>query len=305
MNLAILQYYRTVCETGSMAKAAEQLFLSRQALSKSILTLEDAVGVKLCRRKSSGIELTPAGEILYRHTKVLLRDWNKALEELEPLKWEQNVCLRVGYGQMAYNLWEVGHVETFAQIHPEVRMSYEIHPPEQLVRRLEDGQLDLIISSDSGDGKTTFSVLLRRLPHYILLRQDDPLSQNGELYLKDLAHHPIFLNPARRLSENIQKAFLLEGIEADFRPFPSHDPLTLLRTICNTGAIYFDSKLHFLYRDLMEGLTVVPFRYEGPLGLASLNIQATALKAQQENRILQQYIYYLSQRESWSVQRKE
>jgi hypothetical protein len=78
-----------------------------------------------------------------------------------------------------------------------------------------------------------------------------------------------------------------------------------MQTIRNTGAVYFDSKLHFLYRDLMEGLTVVPFHYEGPLGLAFSDLHATALKAQQENRILQQYIYYLSQRESWSVQCKE
>lgn len=65
MNLITLQYYTTVCETGSMAKAAKQLSLSRQALSKAILSLEDLVGIKLLKRNQSGTELTPAGEILY------------------------------------------------------------------------------------------------------------------------------------------------------------------------------------------------------------------------------------------------
>ena len=305
MNLAVLQYYRAVCQAGSIAKAAEQLSLSRQALSKSIIALEDEVGLKLFTRKSSGIELTPAGEILCRHANILLHDWDKALEELEPLKWAQKTILRVGYGQMAYNLWEVGHVEAFAQAHPEVRLTYEIAPPEQLVQHLSEGKLDLIVSSDSGSGKDTFSVLLQRLPHFILVRSDDPLSHKEEIRLEDLARRTVFLNVGRRLSENIQKAFLSAGIEADLRPFPSHDPLTLLRTIRNRGAVYFDSKLRFLYHDLMDGLTAVPFRYEGPLGLAFLDILATAHREQQGNPILRQYITYLAGPESRPMAQKE
>lgn len=130
VNLVVLQYYTAVCELGSMAKAAERLSLSRQALSKAILTLEREVGIKLLRRKKSGTEPTPAGHILYRHAHVLLRNWDKALEELEPLKREQRSVLRVGYGQMTYNLWPAGHAEAFAQAHPEVQFSYEILPPE-------------------------------------------------------------------------------------------------------------------------------------------------------------------------------
>ena len=80
MNLVVLHYYRTVCRAGSIAKAAEQLSLSRQALSKSILALEDEVGLKLFSRKSSGIELTPAGEILCRHAGLLRQGWEDAME---------------------------------------------------------------------------------------------------------------------------------------------------------------------------------------------------------------------------------
>lgn len=305
MNLVVLHYYRAVCRAGSIAKAAEQLSLSRQALSKSILALEDEVGLKLFSRKSSGIELTPAGEILCRHAGLLLQGWEDAMAELEPLRWEQKTLLRVGYGQMAYNLWEVGHAEAFAQAHPEVHLTYEIAPPEQLVQHLAEGKLDLIVSSDSGSGKDTFSVLLQRLPHFILVRSDDPLAQREEIRLEDLARRMVFLNPGHRLSENIQKAFQDAGIDADLRPFPSHDPLTLLRTIRSSGAVYFDSKLRFLYHDLMEGLAAVPFHYEGPLGLAFLDILATARREQQGSPVLRQYISYLAGPESRPMAKKE
>ena len=298
MNLVVLHYYRTVCRAGSIAKAAEQLSLSRQALSKSILSLENEVGLRLFTRKSSGIEPTPAGEILCRHAGLLLRGWEDAMEELEPLRREQKALLRVGYGQMAYNLWEAGHAEAFAQAHPEVRFSYEIAPPDQLFLHFEEGKLDLIVSSDFARSKDTFCVLLQRLPHCILLRSDDPLAQAKALCLQDLAGRTIFLNPGHLLSENIRRAFRAMGIEADFRPFPSHDPLTLLHTIRNSRAIYFDSMLRFIYRDLMEGLTTVPFLYEGPFGLASHDIFAIARREQKANPTLRQYISYLADPQS-------
>lgn len=305
MNLVVLHYYRAVCRAGSIAKAAEQLSLSRQALSKSILALEDEVGLKLFSRKSSGIELTPAGEILCRHAVLLLQGWEDAMAELEPLRWEQKTLLRVGYGQMAYNLWETGHAEAFTQTHPEVRLTYEIAPPDQLYRRFEEGKLDLIISSDFDSSEKFFCAPLRHLPHWILMRNDDPLAQKESVCLQDLAGRTIFLNPGRLLSENIQKAFLSAGIAADLRPFPSHDPLTLLHTICNNQAVYFDSMLRFVYQDLLNGLTTIPFHYEGSLGLASHDIFAIARREQQDSPVLRQYISYLAGPESRPMAKKE
>lgn len=293
MNHIVLQYYMKVCDTGSMARAAEQLSLSRQALSKAILTLENEVGVKLFKRKSSGLECTPAGEVFYRHVGILLNDWDRALKELEPFKWDRQTLLRVGYGQMTYNLWEPGHAEAFSLAHPEVRFTYEILPPEQLLRRLDEGQLDLIITGDPSDSEDTFSVPLKRLPYFILLREDDPLAQKEEICLSDLAQRAVLLRASPWVTENIRKAFQLEGLEAEFLPFPSHDPLTLLRVIRSTGAVFFDTHLHDLYRDMMAGLRAIPFRYEGPLPLAALDILATARKERQEDLILRQYIRYM------------
>ena len=98
MNLFILRYYIVVYETGSMAQAAERLSLSRQALSKAVLTLEDELGLRLLTRNRSGVTPTPAGDVLYRHAQTLLKDWDQALAELETVRLSQRSALRVGYG---------------------------------------------------------------------------------------------------------------------------------------------------------------------------------------------------------------
>ncbi len=196
---------------------------------------------------------------------------------------------------MTYNIWEAGHAEVFAQNNPSICLSYEIMPPELLLQRLTEGHLDLIISGERGDPDTTFSILLRQLPIFVLLSQEDPLSQKSEIHLEDLSHHSILMNASTLFSCNIHHCFQAEGIEADFYPFPSHDPLTLLRTIRSIQGAYFDTKLHFLYQNLLDGLVAIPFRHEGSHPFPSWNVLATTTLAKKDSLVLQQYIHHLKE----------
>lgn len=47
MNIRQLEIFTTVAATGSMTKAAQQLFLSQPAISKAIWELEQSIGVRL------------------------------------------------------------------------------------------------------------------------------------------------------------------------------------------------------------------------------------------------------------------
>lgn len=58
-------------DCGSFTKAAEKLFLSPTAVMKQLNTLEQHLDVKLIERTPVGIQLTPAGEIIYKDAKFL------------------------------------------------------------------------------------------------------------------------------------------------------------------------------------------------------------------------------------------
>ena len=62
MDLSNLIYFKTVVETGSMSKAAQELFISQPALSTSISKLESEIGVKLFDRSRRHVSLNRAGE---------------------------------------------------------------------------------------------------------------------------------------------------------------------------------------------------------------------------------------------------
>jgi DNA-binding transcriptional LysR family regulator len=63
VKLSDLRLLQAVIERGGMAKAAAHLNLSQPAVSKSIATLEHAIGVALLDRTAKGVTPTAFGEV--------------------------------------------------------------------------------------------------------------------------------------------------------------------------------------------------------------------------------------------------
>ena len=58
------EYFMAVARTGSLRKAAEQLFISVSAVHRQIVLAEEELGVALFERLPQGLKLTLAGELL-------------------------------------------------------------------------------------------------------------------------------------------------------------------------------------------------------------------------------------------------
>ena len=81
-DLRLLKVLREVALRGSFSAAADALSYSQPAVSQQIARLEAQAGVKLLERQHKGIELTPAGEALVRHTERILAQLAEAQAEL-------------------------------------------------------------------------------------------------------------------------------------------------------------------------------------------------------------------------------
>jgi DNA-binding transcriptional LysR family regulator len=72
----LLDTFITVADCGSFTKAAERLYISSTAVMKQINALESHLDLKLTQRTSTGIRLTPAGEVIYKDAKFMI-DYSK------------------------------------------------------------------------------------------------------------------------------------------------------------------------------------------------------------------------------------
>ncbi|PWF33505.1 LysR family transcriptional regulator, partial [Yersinia pestis] len=59
------EYFIAVAKTGSLRKAADQLFISVSAVHRQIALAEEELGIMLFERLPNGLKLTLAGELLY------------------------------------------------------------------------------------------------------------------------------------------------------------------------------------------------------------------------------------------------
>ncbi len=72
----LLDTFVAVADFGSFSKAADYLYISSTAVMKQMNQLEQHLDLKLFLRTSTGIKLTPAGELIYKDTKFLM-DYSK------------------------------------------------------------------------------------------------------------------------------------------------------------------------------------------------------------------------------------
>lgn len=79
LSLRSLLIFRTVAETGSFTKAAQELYITQSAVSHTIRELEEVTGMVLFDRLSRRIELTANGRMLLHESAGLLA----ASEQLE------------------------------------------------------------------------------------------------------------------------------------------------------------------------------------------------------------------------------
>ncbi|WP_123039248.1 LysR family transcriptional regulator [Cohnella candidum] len=72
-------------ETGSLTKAARNLFVSQPALTKQIAAMEKALGCTLLLRRTSGVELTEAGRYLFDRAQAIVGLYEQTLQGLDGL----------------------------------------------------------------------------------------------------------------------------------------------------------------------------------------------------------------------------
>lgn len=79
MKLEWLRYFCEIAVTGSLNKAAENLYLSQPALTKMIHALEKEIGETLLYRKKTGVFLTAHGENFLNFAQNVLDDYQSYL----------------------------------------------------------------------------------------------------------------------------------------------------------------------------------------------------------------------------------
>lgn len=94
----LLSQFKVVGDTKNITKASEILGISQPTLTQNLSKLEKSFGVALFVRKKHGIELTEAGENLYKNAVQTLKAYDHTLKSMMKIKENSKRIFSIGCG---------------------------------------------------------------------------------------------------------------------------------------------------------------------------------------------------------------
>jgi len=138
-----LRTFVAIAENGSFTRAAHQVFRTPSALSMQIKRLEDTLGQTLFVREARRVSLTPEGEVLLGYGRRLLKLNEEAVGRFLAPSLEGSVRLGTPDDVGTRVLPQV--LTRFARSHPAVQVNVNAGRSIDLLKRLNDGDLDLAL----------------------------------------------------------------------------------------------------------------------------------------------------------------
>lgn len=140
-----IQCFVEICREHSLKLAAEKLFLTQPAISKTLKELEEIVGTTLLLRSRSGVELTRHGEVFLHFAEMSLAALQQGLSGVEQVDKRGKVRFAVGVlPSVAARLMPAVATE-FAALEPNSELQVVDGPHSHLMQRLRLGELDTVI----------------------------------------------------------------------------------------------------------------------------------------------------------------
>ena len=194
MNIRQLEYFVKVYESGSFFKAADSLFISQQALSRALATLEQELNAQLFYRNHKGVIPTPLGQELYVSCQPALREMRTLEKHMNEFVRQNYGCLKIGLGAgcryfISKTMWK-----DFFKDYPLISYDVEEYTYRQSIELLNNKELDILIISDYTPGKEYYQYELKTQERVLLLPKEHPALQEEYAELQDLKEESFVLS---------------------------------------------------------------------------------------------------------------
>ena len=145
LKLRDLDILMAVMDAGSMGKAAGRLGISQPAVSKSIVELEDALGVKLLDRSRRGVVPTAYGEALGRRGIAVFDDLRQGVEDIDFLSDPTKGEVRIGATEPIMAAIIAPTIDRMSRKYPQIYFHVVAGDTASLYRDVADRNIDFAI----------------------------------------------------------------------------------------------------------------------------------------------------------------
>ena len=196
MDIRQLHYFLVLCEEMNYTRAAQRLFLSRQALRQSISALEAELCGPLFLSAHHKLTLTDRGMSLQRHATPVVEQFQQMQAALpaQPVRIGISVALVPDYLPGLET-----QLDKFRQQYPHVEMRFRLLDNDAVADAVEQGELDAGLVIDLGCAAPVLArTTLRADPACLLVPRGHPFWDRESIPLADLRGQRVLLPSLRQ-----------------------------------------------------------------------------------------------------------
>ena len=142
-NLSLYRVFYAVAQAGNISKAANDLFISQPAISKSISKLEENLNITLFIRKSRGVMLTKEGEVLLDYIKAAFQSLSEGEDAIKKINDFGIGHLTFGVSTTLCKYMLLHYLERFTKEYPHIRISIKCQSTFETLKLIEDHKIDI------------------------------------------------------------------------------------------------------------------------------------------------------------------
>ncbi len=204
LTLRQLQIFEAVSRHLSFSRAAEELHLTQPAVSMQMRELEQNVGIALTEQVGKKISMTEAGEELQRHSRDIMARVDEAKHSLEMLKGEDRGRLNIAVVSTA-KYFAPKLLALFRRRNQEVVLNLSVSNREEVLRQLNDNQIDLAIMGQPPEGMDAQAEAFAYHPLAIIASPEHPLAQAHQIPLHELTKETFLIREPGSGTRNVME----------------------------------------------------------------------------------------------------
>ncbi|MEL6872670.1 MAG: LysR substrate-binding domain-containing protein [Pseudomonadota bacterium] len=159
IDITLLRAFLAVVDSGSITAAARILNRTQAALSMQIKRLEDLLGAALFQREHKRVTLAPQGEMLVAQARRMVALNDEVYDTMTTPSFSGDV--RLGIPSDLVATYAPTILRRFAASWPLVNVQLHSGNTADLVRRLDDGKLDVTLGTEQSLSREGGQVLRR------------------------------------------------------------------------------------------------------------------------------------------------
>lgn len=197
MDLRSIKYFVQIAEFGSITRAAEHLGIAQPALSRHVRGIEDELETQLLVRLPRGVRLTGAGRQFLERCRKIMRELDRAREELRPGNDMPTGKVILGLSPTVGPLLLPGVIARVRRQCPQISLKVVEWFSAQLFDALLTGHVDVAVLTNAPPSRALTLTPLISEP-IVVLTPPQPRGGRRFYTLPELAKTPIVATQAIR-----------------------------------------------------------------------------------------------------------